>query len=133
MGCKGISGSFVSANVLQFRPMGDDPNRIRELRLAHSPKMSQQKLGDAIGRSKMTISDLESGKMELTLDYMRRIAKVFGVLPADLLSQADNPYTLDADAREYVGRYIAADNAQRETLKRVTEAVAPSDPERKSA
>jgi transcriptional regulator with XRE-family HTH domain len=70
----------VSAEILPFLPMFDDPNRIRELRLARD--WSQQKLADLVGVSKVTISDLERGKMQLTLDYMKRIAAALGVTPA---------------------------------------------------
>jgi transcriptional regulator with XRE-family HTH domain len=121
--CKHVSGSFVSANVLQFRRMGDDPNRIRELRTA--VKMSQQELGDRAGCSKMTISDLERGNMELTLTYMRRIAPALGVAIADLLPRSENPWALSRDEREYLDRYRHADEAQRLTLQRVTDAVVP--------
>jgi transcriptional regulator with XRE-family HTH domain len=123
--CKRVSGSFVSANVLQFRPMSDDPNRIRELRSAI--KMSQQELGNRAGCSKMTISDLERGNMELTLTYMRRIAPALGVEIADLLPRSDNPYALDANERKYLERFRVADKDQRETLERVTDAIVPTE------
>jgi len=121
--CKHVTGSIVSANVLLFRPMSDDPNRIRELRTAAG--MSQQELGNRAGCSKMTISDLERGNMELTLTYMKRIAPALGVAVADLLPRAFNDLALSADERKYLERYRNADEQQRETLTRVTEAVAP--------
>jgi transcriptional regulator with XRE-family HTH domain len=45
--------------------------------------MSQQALGDAVGISKMTISDLERGKIRLDLEYMRRIAQALNVATTD--------------------------------------------------
>ena len=35
---------------------------LKELRIGHMPALSQEALGDAIGRSKMTISQYENGK-----------------------------------------------------------------------
>lgn len=122
--CKRITRSFVSANVLQFRPMADDPNRIRELRLAC--KMSQQRLGDLTGCSKMTISDLERGNMELTLTYMKRIAPALGVSVADLLPRSINEWSLDPSERRYLERYRSADEEQRRTLERISDAVLPA-------
>lgn len=72
-GCKIYIGYFVSAKVLQFVSVTDAPNRIRELRMA--AKLSQQRVADAIGMSKMTISDLERGTINLSLAYMERIAR----------------------------------------------------------
>lgn len=103
--------------------MADDTNRIRELRLLR--KLSQQRLGDLAGCSKMTISDLERGNMELTLTYMKRIAPALGVSVADLLPKAVNEWALDASERRYLERYRAADDEQRRTLERISDAVVP--------
>lgn len=104
--------------------MADDPNRIRELRLAC--KMSQQRLGDLTGCSKMTISDLERGNMELTLTYMKRIAPALGVSVADLLPRSINEWSLDPSERRYLERYRSADEEQRRTLERISDAVLPA-------
>jgi transcriptional regulator with XRE-family HTH domain len=72
----------MSAEIYHFFGVTDAPNRIRELRLAAQPKLSQQSLADLVGVSKPTISDLENGKMTLTQDYMRRLARALHVLPA---------------------------------------------------
>lgn len=105
--------------------MGDDPNRIRELRTA--AKLSQQKLGDLVGVSKMTISDLERGDMELTLNYMKRLAPALGVQPADLLPRSLNPHALTAEERSYLDRYRMSDEDQRRMLERLAEAVTPAN------
>ncbi|ARS27632.1 hypothetical protein KC8_10040 [Sphingomonas sp. KC8] len=128
--CETLNVSTMSAEILQFVAMSDAPNRIRELRLAAN--LSQQKVGDAIGVSKVTISELELGKMSLTVDYMRRIAPVLGVTPAELLLASDNPHLAQADERDLLERYRAADDAQREQIQRVTEALMPyrADPRR---
>lgn len=118
---KGISGSFVSADILQFGRMENAPNRIRSLRLAAS--MSQQALGDVVGVSKMTISDLERGKMELTLDYMRRVAKALAVKPADLLPDEDNPDRLSDAERALIADFRDAAEPQQELIRRVAEPV----------
>lgn len=99
------------------------PNRIRELRLAAD--LSQQALADAIGVSKVTISDLERGKMQLTVDYMRRLARALRVATADLLARDDNPYSLSVQEREFVDRLREADPDQRDQLARVADVMFP--------
>lgn len=121
--CSGFKGSFVSANVLPFHPMKDDPNRIRELRTALG--MSQQTLGDLVGVSKVTISDLERGNMELTLSYMKRIAPHLNAHPADLLPREANPWALTREERDFVARLRQGDTTQRQTLAKVADAVIP--------
>ncbi|WP_287459213.1 helix-turn-helix transcriptional regulator [Sphingomonas sp.] len=101
--------------------MEDAPNRIRELRTAQG--LSQQAVGDMIGVSKMTVSDLERGRMELTVEYMRRLARALGAKPSDLLQTADNPDRLSDEERELLYRFRAAAPSQRELIKRIAEPV----------
>jgi transcriptional regulator with XRE-family HTH domain len=101
----------------------DAPNKIRELRM--EKKLSQQAVADRIGVSKVTISDLERGEMQLTVEYMRRIAKALGVEAADLLSRNDNPTGLSAAERELIERLRAADPDQRDQLRKVAEVMLP--------
>ena len=113
----------MSADILHFVAVTEAPNRIRELRMeAH---FSQQKLGDEIGVSKVTISDLERGEMQLTVDYMRKIAAALEVLPSDLLSRADNPDGLTIEERKLLERVRAASPEQREQLHRVADVIVP--------
>ncbi|QVM82955.1 helix-turn-helix domain-containing protein [Novosphingobium decolorationis] len=107
--------------------MDEAPNRIRELRMQAAPKLSQEALGNLIGVSKVTISDLERGNMMLTVDYMRRIARALGVLPADLLNQADNPGGLSVDERSFIERLRSATPEQRDQLLRVADVIAPNE------
>lgn len=113
----------MSAEVLHFFRVIDAPNRIRELRVEAG--LSQQALGDAIGVSKVTISDLERGEMQLTQDYMRRIAAAIGVTAADLLPLADNPLGLSKDERELIQRLREADEDQRDQLHKVADVMLP--------
>lgn len=103
--------------------MSDAPNRIRELRMAAG--LSQQKLGDRINVSKVTISDLERGNMKLDLDYMERISSALGVAPVDLMPRRLNPGGLSVKEREWLGRYQQASEEQREQLERVSDVIAP--------
>lgn len=113
----------MSAEILHFFGTMDAPNRIREFRVLQ--KRSQQWLGDAIGVSKVTISDLERGNMRLDLDYMRRIATALGVQPADLMPLADNPWSLTPDEQAMIQRLRQASPDQRDQLHRVADAVVP--------
>jgi transcriptional regulator with XRE-family HTH domain len=103
--------------------MFSDPNRIRVLRRARD--WSQQTLADLVGVSKVTISDLELGKMQLTLEYMRRIGKALGVSPGELLTEEDNPLLPVGTERELIERYRDASPAERQNIDRVTEALTP--------
>lgn len=111
------------ADVLHFGAMDDAPNRIRELRLEAG--LSQQALGDRVGVSKMTISDLERGEMRLDLDYMRRIAQALGVMPADLIPLRDNPFALSIEEHRLVEQYRTGDDNQREQLHKVADVLIP--------
>ena len=118
-----IIGLAVSAEVLHFFRVIDAPNRIRELRIEAG--LSQQALGDRIGVSKVTISDLERGNMKLDLEYLRRIAAALGVQSADLLPLSDNPWGLTAQERDLVERLRAAEAGQRDQLLKVADVIVP--------
>lgn len=116
----------MSADIFHFLPMDQAPNRIRELRMSAGEKgWSQQRLAEAIGVSKVTISDLEKGLMQLTQDYMRRIAAALDVLPADLLPVSENPDSLTAEERRLIQQLRAASAEQREQLRKVADVIAP--------
>ena len=62
----------------------DLPNNIRELREERG--FSAKKLADRVGTTQATISRLEQGKRKLTVEWMRKIAKVLDCAPTDLIS-----------------------------------------------
>lgn len=111
--------------------MIDAPNRIRELRVAAG--RSQQWLGDRIGVSKVTISDLEKGKMQLTTDYMRRVAAALDVGSADLLPLSDNPLALTAAERRLIEQLRHASPEQRDQVQKVADVLVPWTPEQEAA
>ena len=113
----------MSATVITFTAMADFPNRINHFRRKRD--LSQQKLADLVGCTKMQISQLERGQTKLTVDWMRLISSALDIAPADLLNDEDVPDRIPDDAREYVERYLAATPDQRRTLNSVAEAVAP--------
>lgn len=121
----------MSADIIQFPGMIDLPNRIREFRSAKS--MSQQQLADMIHVSKPTISELETGKMQLTVDYMRRIGRALDVAPAELLNFEDQMIVLSEQELSLVRQFRRADTVQREMILRLAaprEADSPSHPAR---
>lgn len=101
------------------------PNRIRELRKVAG--LSQQAVADRIHTSKVTVSDLELGKMQLTVEYMRRIAPVLGVTPADLLPHCDNPIALTQEERELIARRRLASQDLRDQLDKVADVMLPAN------
>lgn len=103
--------------------MDQAPNRIRAIRMAAG--LSQQALADQVGVSKVTISSLEVGRMQLTLDYMKRISRVFGLTPVDLLLEEEQNAFLREEEMELIRAYRAAGPVQRDMINRVAE---PRDP-----
>lgn len=57
--------------------------RIQEIRKLRG--MSQDDLGEKLEVTRSFISKLENGKKKISLDHVDKIAKIFGVLPEDLL------------------------------------------------
>lgn len=113
----------VSADILHFRGMEHEPNRIRELRLAQG--WSQQRLAEMVGVTKMTISDLERGEMQLTQHYMRRLATALGCTAADLLPVEDHPYLLSPEERALIDQMRAAPKLEQEKLRQLADVVIP--------
>lgn len=103
--------------------MADFPNRIRELRTARD--WSLETLAQKVGCSKVQISELERGVIQLTVEWMRRISDPLGVTPADLLSPSDNPLLLSEPERQIIERYRSATPDQKASLERVTDALLP--------
>lgn len=123
--CKELHGSFVSADIVHFLPMNQAPNRIRALRNAAG--ISQEVLGERIGAHKMTVSDLERGKIELTLSYMRKVAAALNVSPAELLLDRDDPARPSDVERELLEAFRASPAAARDFLLASARAVAEAD------
>lgn len=119
---KRLTGSFVSADILLFSRMEQAPNRIRELRSL--AKMSQEQLGERVGVHKVTISDLERGKVELTLTYMRRLAKALKVGIDELFSEADHPERATAEERELLIAFRESPESARSYILASARAVA---------
>jgi len=101
--------------------MANMPNRIYELRRERG--WSQQELADRAACSKMHISGVERGKRDLSLSLMRRLAEIFGVPTAALMSRADNPMILAQDEQHLLDTYRQADADKREDLQRVADAL----------
>lgn len=97
------------------------PNRIRELREAIG--MSQAELARRINVTAPALQKIEVGSRGLDQQWMRRIAPVLGVSPADLLPLTDNPYALRPDERSLIDSYRQADTADQEKLSRVAAVV----------
>ena len=114
------------AEVYHFGRMEEAPNRIRELRLEAG--LSQQALADRVGVSKVTISDLERGVMQLTQDYMRRIAVALEIYSADLLPLSENPDALTVRERRHLGVFRGADPVQQEQIEKLADVIVPFRP-----
>jgi transcriptional regulator with XRE-family HTH domain len=90
------------------------PNRIRELR--KSQRWTLQQIADRVGCGTTHLSNMERGERTLTIYWMKRIAKVLRVQPADLLSREDNRSPLTSEQRELVNLWERGDERQRVQL-----------------
>jgi transcriptional regulator with XRE-family HTH domain len=99
------------------------PNRIRELREAIG--MSQAELARRANVTPSALNKLELGSRGLDQDWMRRLAPILGVAPADLLPLEDNPDVLSDEERVLIERFRSASARDRATLARVADAVLP--------
>lgn len=107
-------------------------NRIRELRKRAG--LSQKDLAQLAGISQPAISQVENDTRPLTVDWMRTFARIFGVSPAELLGEDDNPLQLSDDERQLLANFRAASPAQRQIIERVAEPLqsfggSPVDPD----
>ena len=59
--------------------------KIRDIRLQKG--MTQQELADKLGVNQCTVSDYETGQLDLTLPKLVRIADALGVTIYDLIGQ----------------------------------------------
>jgi DNA-binding Xre family transcriptional regulator len=62
-------------------------HRIKELMRAN--RVSRDELADRLGSHPVTVSKLISGPMNLTLDWIERLAAALGVLPHEILASSE--------------------------------------------
>lgn len=66
-------------------------NRIKELRTAQTPKMSQDKLGKLVGVGRTTVTMWENGSNEPDNATLVKLAEIFGVSVDYLLGKNPEP------------------------------------------
>lgn len=119
----------MTAAIIEFVPMADLPNRIREMRKlprpGHPRGWTLQQLAEKVNSGISQISDLELGKRELTYHWMQRLAAAMGCAAGDFLLADDNPGSLDPAERALIERYRAATPDQREQLSRMADVIVP--------
>lgn len=76
-------------SLINVSPSGKSINRIRDLRIAQYPKMSQEKLGQIVGVGRSTVAMWESGKSEPDNDTLIKLAEIFDVSTDYLLGRTD--------------------------------------------
>lgn len=97
------------------------PNRIAELREAMG--MSQAELARRINVTAPALQKVEAGSRRLDQHWMRRIAPILGVTPAELLPVEDNPWTLTPEERALIATYRHADREDQVKFRQVADVV----------
>ena len=59
--------------------------RIKQLRRMQTPEMNQEKLGEALGLTRTSITNIEKGKQKLTVDTLYKLCDIFSVEVTDLI------------------------------------------------
>ena len=98
------------------------PNRIKELRDARG--LSQEGLACECHTTHTTIGKLENGDMQLTLNWMRRIAAALDCKPVDLLHEDDLAYKLGPEEMTVLDIFSRLNDAGRRRFLKVAEALA---------
>lgn len=109
------------AQIIPFIAMADLPNRIREFRKARG--WSQLQLANQLNISIAHVSDLETGKRQLTQKWLIAIARVFGIDPAELLPKGQSGSSLTQDELHLLSMYRRASNSERRAIERVAESL----------
>lgn len=75
--------------------------------LRKQSNMSLRELAQNTGLSKTTLSDLENGTKNPSLDTVEKIATAFGLTSSDLLQKVDNPEDLVSSAKNSSSELLA--------------------------
>ncbi|WP_444643545.1 helix-turn-helix domain-containing protein [Caproiciproducens sp. R1] len=75
--------------------------------LRKQSNMSLRELAQNTGLSKTTLSDLENGTKNPSLDTVEKIATAFGLTSSDLLQKTDNPEDLVSSAKDSSSELLA--------------------------
>jgi transcriptional regulator with XRE-family HTH domain len=79
--------------------------------------MSLRELAQNTGLSKTTLSDLENGIKNPSLDTVEKIATAFGLTSSDLLQKTDNPEDLVPSAKNSGSELLAGLSKSGDLLK----------------
>ena len=91
-------------------------DRLRLLRLAQS--LSQEELAERAGLRTATVSDLERGQGDPSLNTLRSLAGALGATPGELLDgSSGSEHSLVADERALLELYRACDAERREAVR----------------
>lgn len=111
----------MSADIIPFPMKEKIPNNIRRYRKERG--WSLEELAFQAGYSHSMIWELEQGRVQLSVHHMRKIAAALGILPSDLLDDADKPATLNDTGRKLQAIFEAATPEQQEAMTRLSEAI----------
>jgi transcriptional regulator with XRE-family HTH domain len=95
-------------------------NRIRELRKTQG--LTLQELAGRVGTSNQQISQLETGRRRLNVDWLERLSKALGCHPLELLD--DGVMAQTEQEKAMLGLFRGLSNEQKEAFLKATSALA---------
>ena len=117
--------------------------RIKQARLAHKPKMTQQQLADAVDVSRPAVTQWETGENKmLDGDNLVRVARVLGVTTEWLLygtgsglgetvrTEKQNPLGLDEETLLMAQAFQSLSSSNRSVVRTVIDSLRAGKPER---
>ena len=118
--------------------------RIKQARLAHKPKMTQQQLADAVGVSRPAVTQWETGENKmLDGENLVQVARVLGVTTEWLLygagsgpgetvrSENKNPLGLDEETLLMAQAFQSLSSSNRSVVRTVIDSLRASKLERR--
>jgi len=102
--------------------MADMENRIKEIRKDRG--LSQEQLADAVHTTKATISKLEKGDIQLTMEWMRKLARALECHWAELGEDAAPP---PKDEQAMLGLYRGLSDQQKKFAHKLVSTLAEPD------
>lgn len=117
-----LSASFEFGSQTGERADLEVHKRVRQMREERG--WSRSELARQFGTTPSHIQKLEDGNLKISLELMRKFARVFGVKMAALLPPEENDFSSSPDIQELLEAFYEVPIADRATLLNAAKAIA---------